>query len=480
MIYPTPVLVRAGSFEDAESSRSFSYFWERTSSNLSGDLDQSFWKVFVLQFSNTQPAIKHMLLAIGSLHESLDLSSSTTGDDRIGKLQLLAFEHHHAAIQLLKDSAEDLETALVSCILFICFETLQRDFVSTVSVLRSGLQVLAQWRSSTAASQRPSTIKAEVVPVICSITRQLSNFVEAAAVGISPQAQCYDSACLNLAPAVELPTTFLNLQHARDSLAAVIDHGYGFVDPVWRTPDHTLSADFDYQTQILLRAWYTRFSACTFDNGQTQKEAESIKIQYHVACIMTAPLHREGEMLFDDCAEKFETIISLGEHLLELDKANGDSPSWKPISGEPEELRPGMIPALALCAMRCRCPRIRRRAVAVLKSRSWREGFSHSGTAAIIAEKVIDVEEEGLDEPRSCSDIKFSKRIRVLRVDRVTGVYSPTDYQGSFSDVPGIWSVPRTRLDTHFASEPAHCIRFVRYPWNATSPVEEMWLNVAS
>ena len=480
MICPTPVSVRSSSFDDAESSRSFLYFWERTSSNLSGDQDQRFWKDFVLQFSNTQPAIKHMLAAIGSLHESLDLGSSTVGNDKVGKLQLHAFEHHHAAIQLLKDSAEDLETALVSCILFICFETLQRDFVSTVNVLRSGLQVLAQWRRSTEASQRPSTIKTEVVPVICSITRQLSNFVEAAAIGISPQAQCYDSACLTLAPAVELPTSFLNLQHARDSLAAVIDHGYGFVDPVWRTPDYALTADFDYQTQILLRSWYTRFSACTLDNAQTQKEAELMRIQYHVACIMAAPLHREGEIHFDDYTEQFETIISLGEHLLEVDKANGDSPSWTPIGGEPEELRPGMIPALALCAMRCRCPRIRRRAIAVLKSRSWREGFAHSGTAAIIAEKIIDVEEEGLNQPRSRSDIPFSKRIRVLRVDRVTDAFSSTDYQGSFSDVPGIWSVPRARLDTRFAKEPAHCIRYVRYPWNATSPVEEMWLNVAS
>ena len=57
--------------ESAQEKRSFEFFQHITAPILAGDLDAVFWRVLVLQICHTEPAVRHAVLAISSLHEAL-------------------------------------------------------------------------------------------------------------------------------------------------------------------------------------------------------------------------------------------------------------------------------------------------------------------------------------------------------------------------------------------------------------------------
>lgn len=55
-----------------QERRSFHYFCDRTAPELCGFFDCSFWSKLVLQASHGEPAIRHSIIALGSLHESFE------------------------------------------------------------------------------------------------------------------------------------------------------------------------------------------------------------------------------------------------------------------------------------------------------------------------------------------------------------------------------------------------------------------------
>ena len=69
-----------------------------------------------------------------------------------------------------------------------------------------------------------------------------------------------------------------------------------------------------------------------------------------------------------------------------------------------------LVPAF-FCAIRCRDPQLRRRAIRVLESRDRREAFWGSTGAAAIATRWMQVEEEDLGEIASVEEVPESKRI---------------------------------------------------------------------
>lgn len=58
-------------WDSAEEKRSFNFFQHITAPVLAGDLDAVIWRVLVLQICHTEPAVRHAILAISSLHEAL-------------------------------------------------------------------------------------------------------------------------------------------------------------------------------------------------------------------------------------------------------------------------------------------------------------------------------------------------------------------------------------------------------------------------
>lgn len=138
-----------------DESRYFQVFMDHSANELSGFLDPSFWTRLVLQESHIVPPIRHAVIAIGALNKSLE--SAPRPNLKVNIIQSIDKKHHeNAVLQYLKaiqalnnyiteSDSPQLRTALVACLLFICFETFQGSYASSVQQTYGGLKILRSY-----------------------------------------------------------------------------------------------------------------------------------------------------------------------------------------------------------------------------------------------------------------------------------------------------------------------------------------------
>jgi hypothetical protein len=122
-----------------EEKRGFSYFLINTSVELSGYFDTSFWQQLVLQASASEPALRHAVIGLGSLHKSFANKKLDYSPANIERG--FAIDQYTRAIghlrRSLADGKQGLITALMSCILFVCFDSIRGHFESAMVRLES-------------------------------------------------------------------------------------------------------------------------------------------------------------------------------------------------------------------------------------------------------------------------------------------------------------------------------------------------------
>ncbi|KAE9377133.1 hypothetical protein N431DRAFT_480242 [Stipitochalara longipes BDJ] len=138
-----------------DEARYFDFFTERTAHELSGFFDSTFWSQLVLQESHNVAAIRHAVIALGALNKSLE--SAPGPDLKVNVIQSIDKMHHqHAVSQHLKaiqalnhyissSSSPQLRNALIACLLFVCFETFQGSYASSVQQTYGGLKILRSY-----------------------------------------------------------------------------------------------------------------------------------------------------------------------------------------------------------------------------------------------------------------------------------------------------------------------------------------------
>lgn len=117
----------------------------------------------------------------------------------------------------------------------------------------------------------------------------------------------------------------------------------------------------------------------------------------------------DDEMVWDEYYEEFETIVAQAEIVLQL---------------SPESKRPsfmldtGIIMPLATVALKCRDNQVRRKAIALLKSAHRQEGIWNSLLTAKVAERVMEIEEDGLDgEMGAATSIPRWNRVFKMQIE---------------------------------------------------------------
>lgn len=144
-----------------------------------------FWERIVFQASHQHPSIKHALVAVSSLHETIELASypddaSSTSAWR-SQQHLLSLSHYNKAIALLttppKDQSVPLELVLITCALFSCYENLQGNFARSLRHAQSGLSIIEERQTSspdrkgyTSPSSEPDMIDTYLAPIFSHLT----------------------------------------------------------------------------------------------------------------------------------------------------------------------------------------------------------------------------------------------------------------------------------------------------------------------
>lgn len=113
------------------------------------------------------------------------------------------------------------------------------------------------------------------------------------------------------------------------------------------------------------------------------------------------------EMHWDRYISTFENVLDLVEstvYELETPRARSFSLDF------------GIIGPLGILTTRCREPSLRRKAIHLLRIYNRQEGMWHSSLTAKVAERLVEIEEAGLNNVKHCTDICNAARVSQMRL----------------------------------------------------------------
>jgi len=120
-------------------------------------------------------------------------------------------------------------------------------------------------------------------------------------------------------------------------------------------------------------------------------------------------------MIWDDVLETFEEMVDLAAQALGLDMSLA-APFQSQIAEPQFHLDIGVTYVLSSSIMRCRDPIVRRKFVGLLKCATLQEGIWNSSLMVKVTEKLIELEEFGLDVVECASDIPAHARFEATSI----------------------------------------------------------------
>ncbi|TAQ87595.1 hypothetical protein B7494_g4111, partial [Chlorociboria aeruginascens] len=195
----------------------FSFFITNTAPELSGYYSLSFWESLILQAAIVEPSLRHAVIAIGSLHKDFSNRhlSLETKTEQARTSTGFAIDQYTKAIGHLRRSLANGQqaplTALMSCILFVCFDSLRGHFESAMIHLQSGLKIL---RTVRLRSHTPNhMIETYIAPIFLRLSIQAILYIDTRS-GVERYKfakNIIDATTLD----AQMPATFNSLEEAR-------------------------------------------------------------------------------------------------------------------------------------------------------------------------------------------------------------------------------------------------------------------------
>jgi len=418
-IHPRPMSVMSYSPTiaipgDPQERRYFQRFCDKTSKEICGAFDPAFWTEKVLQLCHHDAPIRYATIALGALAKSLEVTSFPT------RLSLSGFpqidhhhldEHHRYAIKqycravaslrtMLNDGRRHLRTSLTSCVLFMAFEALQGNYDGSLSHLRGGTRLLADWRLARRglASRLSQDSLSEIQDGLVDDLGRMFARLDVQGLFVPPPFPTPELPWED----VIVPDEFDSTQEARevwDFLMCGISQFYRqAVAHSQQNPEELLTENWHekhehYTTQLL--QWRSSFQVIHAEEvraGMIRTDKSTmLSIYYNLATILLAASVQHSEMLFDEYTPLFAEILSRCNHLL----SNTDDPT----NTSRFTLDMGTILPLAFTASKCRDRKIRRQAIALLWSNARREGLCFDTiTVARLCAWLSSIEGEGIQE----------------------------------------------------------------------------------
>jgi hypothetical protein len=402
-----------------DEKRSFHFFQHVTAPTLSGDFDAFFWRVLVLQICQTEPAVKHAVLAVSSLHEGMlqethTVTPYTSGSSR----QSFALHQYNKAITCMLDQMTEADAKplgpLLTCILFVCIEFMQNKDKESLIHLEQGRQILAQLeRKASSTTPEMDMIKQHLVPMYTRLS--LTSFM----FGGNPVPIPSKLKILQ-----DIPCVFESIDEAQYCL-------YDFMDECLRltrrtrlgrvatdvTPEcgRTLKQQQDRLMGKLAKidvAWSLYQASKPTDSPQCPIKLLSIHLHLNRICLATALSTKETD--FDAYLPDFAAVVPLASAFLEeTDRNISTDKKYSAATGHPVHTSGQrsmfsfglhVIAPLYFVVTKCRHPVIRRAALDLLRRNpSRRENLWRANIMAEIAARTIRLEEQSLVPDESMS-----------------------------------------------------------------------------
>ncbi|KAH6636457.1 hypothetical protein F5144DRAFT_567577 [Chaetomium tenue] len=396
----------------SDERRAFHFFQHITAPCLSGDLDGAFWRVLVLQICQSEPAVRHAVLAVSSLHEGMVQATMTpylNAEDR----NSFALYQYNRAIACLLDQMRTVDARplvpLLTCVLFVCIELMQSKDRESLLHLEQGRQILSQLgRKCPTRNPEIDLIRQHLVPMYTRLSLTSLMFGGEPVEIPTP-----------LKTLTEVPMMFETIDEVRYALYDFMDQCLRFAKTtrlakLSEIPSEQMRA-FEKEQDHLLRK-LAKFNVAfslyrsTKSRGRLVGPIALIQIHVHATFIWVSTALSQHETVFDDYVDTFSAIIPLATDFINSLSAPPAHPEQHGGPGAPGPSAADtrrfatvftfemyIIAPLYFVAAKCRHPIIRRAALDLLRRNpTRRENLWRANVMAAIAERTMRIEEKHL------------------------------------------------------------------------------------
>jgi hypothetical protein len=411
-----------------KDKRSFEFFRSETGPAMSGYFDADFWNHFLLQFSHHNPAIWHSVLALSAFHELRLLS-----DDR--PIQKVDLAHQRYALLQYNQAISDLtgrlstrkapiEIVLVSCVIFITLESLVGNMPRAANHMVAGIQIARLWKKERAqpASSRlsPKFIESNIIPFFDQMNR--FNFAPGRA---APPISEFELA-------LDEPESewFASIPEARASLLRLTNRAQHFTinfgsrdEELDITKKH---AEVFQKHRLLfqIQRWEAALDELltrpktAHISARDRGAVALLRLQHNIVWIVVSNTKNANETSFDAFVTKFEAVVDLAQSIFDTELGTSGTSWTQRWARSVVHFQTQNVPHLYLTATKCRNPTIRRKALALLKSSFTGDRHWNMDIAINLAERVVDLEEEGLEDLTDAKgDVVPSEWARIYEID---------------------------------------------------------------
>ncbi|KAI0878635.1 hypothetical protein GGS24DRAFT_442477 [Hypoxylon argillaceum] len=372
---------------DASERRSLDFFCEVAAPVLSGPLDPYFWTHVVLQFSQMEPAVRHSVVAVGSLYEQAHRRPGMTALPHDNSLIL---SHYNAAIRHLKTMKSESLILLV-CILFVCIEFLRDNRVAAVEHLMHGISILKRMEEASPWAKE----------YLSPLFRRLSVLPYFFAVGNISRDKllCLDD---------RIPS-FSTLGDAQFYLDGILGRTIRLIrqgdvyrlgcmkhKPVW--PDMLAEQDL---TRTLLDQWHSSFVELVSKSPEpasTRVHQCNMSIRYLICCVWAETSFEFYQTAYDRYLDTFRSMVD-SAGVIESSGYNTKTIKFT--------FEMGFIPMLYFIITRCRCLDTRLRALSLMKRLgAVKENMWEIVTMFASARRIVEIEHGAVltDDGQLCGE----------------------------------------------------------------------------
>lgn len=273
----------------------------------------------MLQLSHSEPAIKHGVLALSTMHErfeSTSLKPNARDTDFAFVQYMQAVKHSKNLLAAHREGNVHLEMVLIACIIFTCYENLVGNYKAANMHLQNGLRILNQHKTSSSAQMTAS--EESVDDVLHRFDLQAMTFSENA----SP----YDYAFDRPPVCPQIPKTYTNNSAARNSLVGILRCVmwiWGVADEDPSVSEHPNWVHFRSQVSKSLEKWENTFARYQqnmppYEQGGSRIYAGNTLLKVYAVMSRIILGGRAGvrtELAWDGFVDSFKTLVDLAETL---------------------------------------------------------------------------------------------------------------------------------------------------------------------
>lgn len=434
-------------FGTEEECRSFQFFLEKTADLISVYSQPYLWTVLLPQATWHQPAIKHSLIALADLHQSLTTTGATSSR---AKHNFIC--HYNNAIRALITDKPPVDVVLASCVIFWALENFNGSGQAAFDHLKAAVKILGEWNVQTGPNDPAhDLITTYIVPTIkdgirlVPVDRVQELADQTAALSLSPQdlrVLSYDC------PAFD--TLGVACHHLQGCLQHILDLLF--------TPYSAELVESIYDIEARLCKWMHRFQKLTATGAVHRRRL--LVLHNVTAHSLLDRLKKQAAIPADEGSRpgrcRFTYIVLEMEDMLKQDGI-ATVVRWAEATQRP--LGWVFVPPVFLAASCAPKVENRRRAINILRASQLHrvEGPFIAELAANIAEAMLDIVhrfsipaqevemrhmEFGLAQDRSTLHVRWKPDL-----ERLQGVSFSIDM--NLDAMPHVDSVRRTSLCMH-------------------------------